>query len=271
MEENNTPESGEGEITPSLPLTPVTTAKRYVNKVTGEVRYIEDEEWAAWEEANDPQLEEWEELPPEPEPEPVPPPPPSFVRPYINKVTGEVRDLDDLIIYGWTIAGNPKADNWEPYTAPEPPAPPPVADWERFEDLALDSDSLKEIFPRIGEINPVASAMLGASLLKAKGGDTTDFLRVWKKILTDLANNNIPVPTETLEGFVAVAKACNLPEAFVYALQGMVPPPSRFPPIVIEPDSATFGEGVVESDSDVDVDSATYNEGVQTESDGGVV
>jgi hypothetical protein len=198
-----------------------------------------------------------------PEPEPVPPPPPSFVRPYINTQTGEIRNLDDLLIYQWQQANNPKADYWEPYTPPPPPEPEPVANWEQFEDLALDSDSLRELFPRIGEISPVALTMLGAALLKAKSGDTTDFLRVWKRILQDLANGGIPVPQETLEGFVNVAIACHLPEAFVFALQGLVPPTPVIEPIApIDTDSATFGEGIVEEE--VDTDSATFGEGEET-------
>lgn len=198
-----------------------------------------------------------------PEPEPVPPPPPSFIRPYINTQTGEIRDLDDLLIYQWQQANNPKADYWEPYTPPPPPEPEPVANWEQFEDLALDSDSLRQLFPRIGEINPVALTMLGPALLKAKSGDTNDFLRVWKRILQDLANGGIPVPEETLTGFVNVAIACHLPEAFIFALQGLVPPTPVIEPIApVDTDSATFGEGIV--GDEVDVDSATFGEGEET-------
>lgn len=160
----------------------------------------------------------------EPEPDPLPPPPPSLVRPYINKVTGEIRDIDDLVIYGWTVAGNPKAEQWEPYTPPEPPVPPPTPNWEHFEDAALGSDSLKQLVPQIGETSPVALTMLGGALLRAKTGDVADFLRVWKRILDDLAAAGTPIDSATFDGFVRVATDCNLPEAFIYALQGQTPP-----------------------------------------------
>ena len=43
---------------------------------------------------------------------------------YKNKATQEVRDLSDAQIASWTAANNPKLNNWEPYTPPDPVDPP---------------------------------------------------------------------------------------------------------------------------------------------------
>jgi hypothetical protein len=157
----------------------------------------------------------------QPEEEPPPPPPPSFVRPYVNSNTGEVRELDDVLIFWWKQSGNPKGDEWSIYEPPAPPEPIPAADWESFEQQALSSSSLKQIFPKITEVNPVAMSLLGAALLKAKGGSSDDFARIWLKIITDTEAAGFPLPVDLLETFVNVAKAYHLPEEFVNALKGV--------------------------------------------------
>ncbi len=40
-----------------------------------------------------------------------------------HKITGEVREIDDVAMAAWVAAKNAKAEAWEPYT---PPPPDPV-------------------------------------------------------------------------------------------------------------------------------------------------
>ena len=87
-------------------------------------------------------------------------------------------------------------------------------DWPRFKRIALGSDTLKAIAIAAHPTEPIAAGALSASLYEAEKGDIADFAGAWKLVCA--AANVTP---EVVAGFVSVAEACNLPAAFVAALQ----------------------------------------------------
>ena len=65
---------------------------------------------------------------------------------YRNTATGEIRDLDDVLIANWRAAGNPKSQQWEPFTTPpEPPPPPPSPDYVTFYGSLLTSTAYQSV------------------------------------------------------------------------------------------------------------------------------
>lgn len=90
------------------------------------------------------------------------------------------------------------------------PPPPPAPDWITFKTTALNSTSLNAILAEAYQSIPVAAGALAPALLLAEQGNITDFAISWAAIC-----GAVTVPPEVVAGFVSVAEACNLPEAFV--------------------------------------------------------
>jgi hypothetical protein len=92
---------------------------------------------------------------------------------YRNTVTGEIRDLDPDLIAAWQAAGNPKAQQWEPYTPPPPPPPPPPApDWIGFYDALISSTVYAIVLAQATQSTELVAYMvaLSAALADAKAG-----------------------------------------------------------------------------------------------------
>ena len=99
---------------------------------------------------------------------------------YRNTTTGEVRDLDDALIGAWQAAGNPKASQWEVYTAPPPPPPaPPSPDWSGFLSQLLLSPDL-------------AGAQLQAQQMIAEELQTAEGERQQQLLTAYTALNSLP-------------------------------------------------------------------------------
>lgn len=95
--------------------------------------------------------------------------------------------------------------------------PPPTPDWAAFKTVALNSATLNQILVAAYQSCPVAAGALAPALLRAEGNGSGDFAAAWATICAA-----VPVAPDVIAGFQQVAKSCNLPDAFVEALQ----PPS---------------------------------------------
>jgi hypothetical protein len=95
----------------------------------------------------------------------------------------------------------------------ELPTPPPAPDWSTFKVTALNSSSLNAIVANAFQAAPVAAASLAPALLRAEEQGPSDFAAAWSAICAA-----VTVPPEVIAGFQQVATACNLPDAFVAAL-----------------------------------------------------
>lgn len=115
-------------------------------------------------------------------------------------------DLNGTATYGWQ-------------QQPIPPAPP-RADWLTFKAAVLRSTTVNQALAAAYQMAPVAAAALAPSLSMAERGNPDEFAVVWGAIIQATA-----VPPAELVGLAALAEACNLPEAFVEAVNpptGMV-------------------------------------------------
>jgi hypothetical protein len=139
---------------------------------------------------------------------------------YRNTATGEIRDLDDALIASWQAAGNPKAAQWEPFTPPPEPLPAPTPDWAPFRGGLLISPDVAALMgaARVAGCEPAVTA-LPVALEKAQSGNMGDFAACWALVARDGTAS-----PELIAQLVATAEACNLPEAFVAALQPIATP-----------------------------------------------
>ena len=89
---------------------------------------------------------------------------------YRNTATGEIRDLDDVLIANWRAAGNPKSQQWEPFTTPpEPPPPPPSPDYVTFYGSLLTSTAYQSVLQQAMTSTSPALATTIAVLASAIG------------------------------------------------------------------------------------------------------
>lgn len=121
-------------------------------------------------------------------------------------------DLNGSATYGWEQRELP----------PPPPVVPPSPrpDWLTFKAAVLRSATVNQALAAAYQVAPVAAAALAPSLSMAERGNPDEFAVVWGAIIQATA---VPVPE--LEGLAALAEACNLPQAFVEAVNpptGMV-------------------------------------------------
>lgn len=121
-------------------------------------------------------------------------------------------DLNGAATYGWEQQPIPPVP-------PIPPAPP-RADWLTFKAAVLRSTTVNQALAAAYQVAPVAAAALAPSLAMAERGQPDEFAVVWGAIIQATA-----VAPAELVGLAALAEACNLPEAFVEAVNpptGMV-------------------------------------------------
>ena len=88
--------------------------------------------------------------------------------------------------------------------------PAPIMNWESFKEQALNSSVLNSILLEAYQTVPVAASALIPSLLKAENNQFKDFEISWKSIVTELN-----ISEEIINGFVAIAEECNLPQEFI--------------------------------------------------------
>lgn len=96
----------------------------------------------------------------------------------------------------------------------------PAPDWLTFKAAVLRSVTVNTALAKAYQVAPVAAAALAPSLAMAERGQPDEFAVVWGAIVQATA-----VPPAELVGLAALAEACNLPEAFVEAINppaGMV-------------------------------------------------
>ena len=108
-------------------------------------------------------------------------------------------DLNGTATYGWQ-------------QQPIPPAPP-RPDWLTFKAAVLRSATVNQALAAAYQVAPVAAAALAPSLTLAERGSPDEFAVVWGAIIQATA-----VPAPELVGLAALAEACNLPQAFVEAV-----------------------------------------------------
>jgi hypothetical protein len=138
---------------------------------------------------------------------------------FQNISTGEVREIDDGLMAAWIAAGNPKAQEWAPYT-PAPPEPAaPVPDWTDFTGWLYGFPAMAEAMATArassdpqGE--PVTTGLPTAMNEARANQDYPVFAMSWAVFLA--ASGLSP---EHLAEIVAKATACHLPEPFIEALQ----------------------------------------------------
>ncbi len=114
----------------------------------------------------------------------------------------EAIDLDaGTVTRGWQVAPLP--------------TPEPQPDWATFRGGLLISPAVATLMAtaRTAGCEPGVTA-LPVALEKAQSGDTADFAACWALVVRDGA-----ATPELLAELVATATACNLPAAFVAALQ----------------------------------------------------
>ena len=144
---------------------------------------------------------------------------------YQNTATGEVRDIDDALMAAWVAAGNPKAAQWSPYIAPEPPPPPePAADWlgwagwlYGFAPMASAMAAARASSDPLGE--PATTGLPTAMDEARLRQNYTPFALSWAQFLAASAL----APADLAE-IIARATACHLPAPFIAALSPATAP-----------------------------------------------
>ena len=124
----------------------------------------------------------------------------------VNITDPDADDIAGTVTYGWQ-------------QQPIPPAPS-RADWLTFKAAVLRSTTVNQALAAAYQVAPVAAAALAPSLAMAERGQPDEFAVVWGAIIQATA-----VAPAELVGLAALAEACNLPEAFVKAVNpptGMV-------------------------------------------------
>ena len=113
----------------------------------------------------------------------------------------EAIDLNALVVTrGWDVSPLP--------------APVLVPDWPTFKAQAIESAGLNAILADALVEVPVAASALASAVLRAEQGDISDFRASWLAICSA-----VPAAAAAAPGFQQVATACNLPAAFVAALE----------------------------------------------------
>ena len=143
---------------------------------------------------------------------------------YQNTATGEVRDIDDALMAAWVAAGNPKAAQWSPYIAPEPPPPPePAADWlgwagwlYGFAPMASAMAAARASSDPLGE--PATTGLPTAMDEARLRQNYTPFALSWAQFLAASA-----LAPSYLAEIISHATACHLPAPFIAALQPAQP------------------------------------------------